>query len=95
MRKLLHFFFQERLAGSSKGSSLGKLITEFSHDLLCLTQAEVRALAQRMLRKRSREELLEGGYNKYAFHDAGLPRWFAEDQQRHAKCALSLPAVCI
>lgn len=50
-------------------------------------QAEVKALAKRMLRKRSRDELLEGAYNKYAFHDAGLPRWFAEDQRRHARCA--------
>lgn len=50
----------------------------------------MRALAQRMLRKRSRDELLEGAYNKYAFHDAGLPRWFAEDQRRHARCALLL-----
>lgn len=50
-------------------------------------QAEVRALAKRMLRKRSRDELLEGAYNKYAFHDAGLPRWFAEDQRRHARWA--------
>jgi len=49
-------------------------------------QAEVRALAKRMLRKRERDELLEGGYNKYAFHDDGLPRWFAEDQRRHARC---------
>jgi Spb1 C-terminal domain len=47
----------------------------------------VRALAKRMLRKRSRDELLEGAYNKYAFHDAGLPRWFAEDQRRHARWA--------
>ena len=45
----------------------------------------MRALAKRMLRKRSRDELLEGAYNKYAFHDAGLPRWFAEDQRRHAR----------
>lgn len=52
-----------------------------------MLQAEVRALAKRMLRKRSRDELLEGAYNKYAFHDAGLPRWFAEDQRRHARCA--------
>ena len=52
---------------------------------LFVLQSEVRALAKRMLRKRSRDELLEGAYNKYAFHDAGLPRWFAEDQRRHAR----------
>lgn len=54
-------------------------------------QAEVRALAKRMLRKRSRDELMEGAYNKYAFHDPGLPRWFDEDQRRHAKYAFQLP----
>ena len=54
-------------------------------------QAEVRALARRMLRKRSRDELVEGAYNKYAFHDAGLPRWFEEDQRRHSRCAAPLP----
>jgi len=53
-------------------------------------KAEVLALAKRMLRRKSRDELLEGAYNKYAFHDAGaLPRWFAEDQQRYARCGSS------
>ena len=59
---------------------------EFMEELDAAGKAEVLALAKRMLRRKSRDELLEGAYNKYAFNDAGaLPRWFAEDQQRYAR----------
>ena len=63
---------------------------KFMEELDVAGKAEVLALAKRMLRRKSRDELLEGAYNKYAFHDAGaLPRWFAEDQQRYARCGSS------
>jgi hypothetical protein len=63
---------------------------DFMEDLDVTGKAEVLALAKRMLRRKTRDELLEGAYNKYAFHDTGaLPRWFAEDQQRYARRAVS------
>ena len=47
--------------------------------------AETRALAKLMLRKKTRNEIIEGTYNRYANHDdpAVLPDWFLEDEARH------------
>lgn len=47
-------------------------------------KAEIRALAKRMLRGKERWSLVEAAYNKHAFNDEALPRWFEEDQRRHA-----------
>lgn len=50
-------------------------------------RAEVLALARAALRGRRRSDIIDAGYNRYAFNDdAGqLPRWFADDERRHAR----------
>jgi AdoMet-dependent rRNA methyltransferase SPB1 len=47
--------------------------------------AETRALAKVMLRKKNRNEIIEGTYNRYAVHEdpSTLPDWFIEDEMRH------------
>ena len=47
--------------------------------------AETRALAKVMLRKKNRNEIIEGTYNRYAVHEdpSSLPDWFIEDEMRH------------
>jgi AdoMet-dependent rRNA methyltransferase SPB1 len=47
--------------------------------------AETRALAKVMLRKKNRNEIIEGTYNRYAVHEdkSTLPDWFIEDEARH------------
>ncbi|GFR43871.1 hypothetical protein Agub_g5000 [Astrephomene gubernaculifera] len=45
-------------------------------------KAEVLALAKRMLRRKEKESIVDAAYNRFAFHDSGLPRWFAEDERR-------------
>ena len=47
--------------------------------------AETRALAKVMLRKKNREEILEGTYNRFSTHEdkSQLPEWFVEDEARH------------
>ena len=48
-------------------------------------QAEVLALAKRMLRRREKESIVDAAYNRYAFHDTHLPRWFTDDERRHMR----------
>lgn len=47
--------------------------------------AETRILAKKMLRKKSRQELLDSTYNRYSFHEApeDLPTWFVQDEQKN------------
>jgi len=47
--------------------------------------AETRALAKLMLRKKARNEILDGTYNRYSNHEdpSTLPSWFLEDEQKY------------
>ncbi|XP_059647662.1 uncharacterized protein LOC132293981 [Cornus florida] len=47
------------------------------------TKAEILAYAKKMLRKKHREQILDDAYNKYMFHDEGLPKWFADEEKKH------------
>ena len=53
-------------------------------------KVEIRALAKRMLRGKERWSLVEAAYNKHAFNDDALPRWFEEDQRKHSGCGADL-----
>jgi AdoMet-dependent rRNA methyltransferase SPB1 len=49
--------------------------------------AETRALAKKMLRKKTRNEILDGTYNRFSNYDDpnALPSWFVEDERKHYK----------
>lgn len=54
--------------------------------------AETRALAKLMLRKKTRTEILDGTYNRYAHYDdkSQLPQWFLEDEEKHYKAFIPI-----
>ncbi|KAG2453439.1 hypothetical protein HYH02_001662 [Chlamydomonas schloesseri] len=69
-------------SGSGSGSDSGT-DSEDEFDMLDdQGKAEVLALAKRMLRRKDKESIVDAAYNRFAFHDTGLPRWFAEDERR-------------
>ena len=47
--------------------------------------AEIRAVAKLMLKGRTKNDMIENGCHRYAFHDSNMPRWFAEDEERHMR----------
>ncbi|XP_073308166.1 adoMet-dependent rRNA methyltransferase spb1-like [Primulina huaijiensis] len=47
------------------------------------TKAEILACAKKMLTKKQREDMLDDAYNKYMFHDEGLPKWFLDEEKKH------------
>ncbi len=53
------------------------------------------ALAKRMLRRKDKESIVDAAYNRYAFHDTGLPRWFAEDERRFMRWVPCLVGSCL
>jgi len=48
-------------------------------------KAEILAYAKKMLRKKSRESIIDAAYNRYTFNDVGLPHWFADDERKHSQ----------
>jgi len=47
------------------------------------TLAETLAIAKKMLRKRTRDEIIENSYSRYSFEDhEQLPKWFADDEKK-------------
>lgn len=47
--------------------------------------AEDLALAKRMLTGRSKHDIIDASYNRYNFHDEGLPEWFEVDERKHMR----------
>lgn len=47
------------------------------------TKAELLACAKKMLTKKQREQMIDDAYNKYMFHDVGLPKWFLDEEKTH------------
>ncbi|KAN0047930.1 hypothetical protein ACTA71_002319 [Dictyostelium dimigraforme] len=46
---------------------------------------KTKALGEFLIRKKSRQDLIDDSFNKYAFNDTGLPSWFTDDENRHNK----------
>lgn len=49
------------------------------------TAAEIRAYAKAMLEGRSKNDIVEASYHRYAFHDDSVPIWLADDERRHMR----------
>lgn len=68
-------------SGSDDSSSSSDDESEYNDN----AKAETLAYAKKMLRKKSREAILDDAYNRYTYDDEGLPRWFAEDEKKHSQ----------
>jgi AdoMet-dependent rRNA methyltransferase SPB1 len=84
-------FEEVPLAGSDSEDSDSDDPNEFD-DLDEDAKAEVLALAKKFIRKKSKDELIEAAYNRYAFHDQGLPKWFEEDERKFMRPAPQVTA---
>lgn len=54
------------------------------------------ALGTMMLRKHRAKELVDAAYNRFSWNDdADLPDWFADDEKRHYRPQVPLPAALV
>ncbi|GAB4820618.1 hypothetical protein N2152v2_007664 [Parachlorella kessleri] len=71
---------------SDASSDSGDSADEFEN-LDDSAKAEMLALAKKMLRRKVKDDIVEAAYNRFAFHDTNLPRWFAEDERKFMRPA--------
>ncbi|KAJ3269030.1 AdoMet-dependent rRNA methyltransferase spb1 [Terramyces sp. JEL0728] len=59
---------------------------EESDDGNIIDSAAAYTLAQKMVTKSGKRDLIDDSFNRYAFNDSeGLPAWFSQDENRHNK----------
>ncbi|KAJ1606779.1 Spb1p-like FtsJ methylase [Cryptosporidium canis] len=95
---------QENLEGDVEYNSDGESVQESDDEKFVKPNNEedlkmIQGIGSLLINKSTRMDLIDGSYNRYAFHDPdedlennilGLPSWFVEDENRHNKPELPI-----
>lgn len=51
-------------------------------------KVEMMAMGKLMLRRKTKQSMIDDAYNRYSFHDENLPGWFEEDEREYMRAQL-------